>query len=281
MGYSTTLYAVDIGLLQATVGSGDSALLKRLEDFNGGASERESPELESKPDRVIQVTKDGGVLFDGQETTLGSLAESCRSLAGGNLEVHLAFGWTEGHSGVIKILNEDVVPQSRVERVIMRAESNDPKTSMRPTVFWPRPDDEEDDEEETSPPSFDVPQEAREDLIHGRLSNCGPEHGRALELLCYVLGDRLRDEDALGDLEPLGLDSPLTRPRCPAGIGEHGDFPIVSFLTAEEVAAEAKRLSKVDLSFPDDDDIEEARETYFRCLKEAAKRKKGVVSFYQ
>jgi hypothetical protein len=78
----------------------------------------------------------------------------------------------------------------------------------------------------------------------------------------------------------LELDSPLSRWRMPVNLPQPADFPFISYLTPKEVAAEAERLGSMDLSFPDDADIEEAREVLLGCLKEASEENRAVVAFY-
>ena len=102
----------------------------------------------------------------------------------------------------------------------------------------------------------------------------------ALRELCGVIGTWLDDDDSLGDLEPLELDSPLCVERMPVDLPQPRDFPSVRYLEADEVAAEVKRLETMDLSFEDDSDIEYARKMLFECLREADKMGRAVVAFY-
>lgn len=107
-----------------------------------------------------------------------------------------------------------------------------------------------------------------------------PQYGYALRLLCRAEGEALPDDDLIADLGPLGLDSPLEQPRLPIDVPANRDFPFISFLDAVEVRREAERLAGLDLSYPDDEDIEAARGAYAACIREAAGRGRAVVSFY-
>ncbi|QDV35514.1 DUF7691 family protein [Tautonia plasticadhaerens] len=124
--------------------------------------------------------------------------------------------------------------------------------------------------------------QALDDLIEGRVSrpDCGFQYAYALELLCRWLGAELPHDDLLGSLDDLEVETLLERARLPVEIPTPEDFPVVSHLTSEEVHGELVRLSAIDLSFPEDEDIEEARHALVRCLEAARKRGVGVVSFY-
>ena len=106
------------------------------------------------------------------------------------------------------------------------------------------------------------------------------QYGYAFKLLCNTLGVWLPDDDMIGDLEPLELQSPLEDFRTPIDIPANQNFPYVAFLTADEVKRESARLSSLNLAFPDDEDIEEAREAYANCINEAASKGLSIVSFY-
>lgn len=110
--------------------------------------------------------------------------------------------------------------------------------------------------------------------------NADHQYGYALKLMCETLGEWLPDDDMIGDLEPLELQSPLEKYRCPIDIPANQGFPFIAFLTADEVQHEAKRLESIDLSFPNDEDIEEAREAFANCVNEAATKNLAIVTFY-
>lgn len=124
--------------------------------------------------------------------------------------------------------------------------------------------------------------EALTHIIEGAPKDASHSHqyGYALQLLCKELGDWLPDDDLIADLEPLELDSPFEIDRIPIDIPDAPDFPFISFLTAAGVEQECARLALMDLTFPDDSDIEAARNAYSNCISEAAKRGLGIVYFY-
>ena len=106
------------------------------------------------------------------------------------------------------------------------------------------------------------------------------QYGYAFKLICETIGEWLPDDDMIGDLEPLELESPLGEFKTPIEIPANEDFPYISYLTAEEAKQEAERLSAIDLAFPDDEDIEEAREAYANCINKAVAKNLAVVTFY-
>jgi len=281
MSYSTRLYAVDIDALSAAVGSCDDSLLRRLRDANTPADDA-AAEVELHGDVTLRITSEGRVLFNGQPMTLEELSHAILSIESGSLEVVMEFPWTKGHEAVVLANNENV-PKSGLERVITRWECDDPQVSKNldktARISWSRTESDGDDDDSSFRPAFGVSEDALSDLVFGRLENSGPDHGYALEVICFVLGELLPDDDLIGDLEPLELDTPLEQKRTPVPL-KHPDFPVISFLTADEVAAESRRLSRLDLEFPDDEDIEDAREALFQCLKRAADKGLGVVAFY-
>jgi hypothetical protein len=179
-------------------------------------------------------------------------------------------------------------PDSGIEKILLRYECDDPKVAKNlspgPLLFRPLPEDEEEDHVETDTviASFThVSHEAISDLVSGNLSRTDASHGSALEVFCHVLGTRLPDGGKIGDLAPLELNLLLEHVRHPVPIAIYSDFPVISHLTAQETAQEAKRLSNIHIAYPDDPDIEEAREILRTCIKSAESQGRGVVSFYQ
>jgi len=107
------------------------------------------------------------------------------------------------------------------------------------------------------------------------------QYGYALEMLCRLIGEHLPDDDAIGHLGPLEISSPLETPRHPIHIPKNVDeFPRISYLDPNEVKNECTRLSSMDIAFPNDEDIEEAREAYKNCIDKAAEQNLAVITFY-
>tara|TARA_R110002049_G_C9088513_1_gene556117 strand:- start:466 stop:1323 length:858 start_codon:yes stop_codon:yes gene_type:complete len=284
MGYSTRLYAVEIATLNDAIGSCDQALLKRLQEVNQQVDEPPA-EVDLHGDVILRITKEGQILFNEQPMSLDELSQAVLAIESGSLEVVMEAPWTKTHEAVT-LANNETIPKSGLERVITRYESDDPQLAQyldqTPQITWSRneADEDETDYDLTYQPAFDISEEILSDLVSGNLNQSGAEHGYALEIMCFTLGQLLPDDDLIGDLEPLELETPLQQPRIPVPLKEYHDFPVISFLTAEEVAAEFQRLSRLNLEFPSDEDIEEAREAFFACIKIAADEKLSVVAFY-
>lgn len=284
MGYSTRLYAVEIATLNDAIGSCDQALLKRLQEVNQQVDEPPA-EADLRGDVTLRITKEGQILFNEQPMSLDELSQEVLAIESGSLEVVMEAPWTKTHEAVT-LANNETIPKSGLERVITRYESDDPQLAQyldqTPKITWSRNklDEDETDDDLTYQPAFDISEEILSDLVSGNLNQSGAEHGYALEIMCFTLGKLLPDDDLIGDLEPLELETPLQLPRIPVPLKEYHDFPVISFLTAEEVAAEFQRLSRLNLEFPSDEDIEEAREAFFKCIKIAAGEKLSVVAFY-
>ncbi len=284
MGYSTRLYAVEIATLNDAIGSCDQALLKRLQEVNQQVDEPPA-EADLRGDVTLRITKEGQILFNEQPMSLDELSQEVLAIESGSLEVVMEAPWTKTHEAV-NLANNETIPKSGLERVITRYESDDPQLAQyldqTPKITWSRNelDEDETDDDLTYQPAFDISEEILSDLVSGNLNQSGAEHGYALEIMCFTLGQLLPDDDLIGDLEPLELETPLQQPRIPVPLKEYHDFPVISFLTAEEVAAEFQRLSRLNLEFPSDEDIEEAREAFFKCIKIAADEKLSVVAFY-
>ena len=284
MGYSTRLYAVEIATLNDAIGSCDQALLKRLQEVNQQVDEPPA-EADLRGDVILRITKEGQILFNDHPMSLDELSQAILAIESGSLEIVIEGPWTKAHEAVALASNESI-PKSGLERVITRYESDDPQLAQyldqTPKITWSRNelDEDETDDDLTYQPAFDISEEILSDLVSGNLNQSGAEHGYALEIMCFTLGQLLPGDDLIGDLEPLELETPLQQPRIPVPLKEYHDFPVISFLTAEEVAAEFQRLSRLNLEFPSDEDIEEAREAFFACIKIAADEKLSVVAFY-
>lgn len=284
MGKLTTLYAVDIDVLITVVGSGDEDLLSRMTRLVPNSSVVSDVEKVSLPsdfsgDVSLRVTHDGRIFFRGIERTLEQVCFDLIKVSGGTIEFIIETPWSERHDEIIRTTNE-VIPRSGIERVVTRFASDDPSVDTTPNVTWSR---EEGDECETTSdgPSFQVSPQALSDLVHGRLEKSGAEHLRALEVLCFVTGMKLPDDQMLGELQQLQYETPLEQPRCPVPIPCDLESPVVSFLDATEVLHEAHRLSRLGTSFSGDEEVEESRETFLMCMRQAAIEGLGIVSFTQ
>ena len=121
-------------------------------------------------------------------------------------------------------------------------------------------------------------EQALREFIEGRITR--PEHapayGYALKSVCADLGAGLGE---LPDVRDLKLDSPLEQPRLPVLLPPNDDWPVVSYLTSQEVVREAKRVAAADLSHAEKW-LERERRRYAAFLEAARERKSGVVTFY-
>jgi hypothetical protein len=101
------------------------------------------------------------------------------------------------------------------------------------------------------------------------------EHLLAFEILCKFLGERLDDDDLLGDLGDLEIPTRLLNSGPPIRLPGFEDR--VGFLTPEEVAHEWAELKDADLSH-DDEDIEAARVMLRSFIERAHASGKSLVT---
>lgn len=289
MGYSTSLYAVDIAELVAAIGSEDSALLAKLRAATNEESDNDEVQPESdiaslNPDSTLRIVHES-IHLDDHPITVDEVTTALSGVGIIILEIVIHIP-SHTQEDVLMAIHE-CFPNSGIEKILIRYECEDPElakySSPGPFLFRPLPDEEEEDDEiEPLIASFThVSHDAISDLVSGNLARTDSTHGSALELLCHVLGIRLGDGGMIGDLSPLDLGLPLEHVRPPIPILTHGDFSMISHLTAQETAQEAKRLSELSMDFPDDPDIEEARLIIRTCLDTATAQSRGIVSFYQ
>ena len=118
--------------------------------------------------------------------------------------------------------------------------------------------------------------QAMSDLIGGDLPvDTVVEHLLAFEILCKFLGERLDDDDLLGDLDDLKIPTRLLKSGPPVSLPRFEDR--VGFLTPEEVAHEWAGLKGADLSH-DDEDIEAARVMLRSFIEQAHASGKALVT---
>lgn len=280
MGKSTTLYAVSIDEVRAAVGSGDDAILNRMCEFVASflADDDEDEESEDmSAEHSIFISDEGKITYQETERTLDQICAEIIRIPSGTVEFVISPPWNEQHDAAIRAMNE-VIPRSGLDRVLTRFETDDPSVDTSPNVTWTRADGATDSGGSLK---FGVSPEIMSALVSGSVAQGEPENIRAFEILCYVLGMKLPDDDHLGDLGSLDLETQLLKERFPVELKVDASDSGVSFLTSEEVLAEALKFSKMDLSYPDCEDIQEARNTLMKCLKQAAIEGAGVVSFTQ
>ncbi len=265
MGYSTNLYAVDLHALRAVVGSRDARLLKRLRPAKGAPKAGKKDPLQGPR---VKLTRKGAIVLNGQAVTFDQLRTELnrRKWKGTYL-----FSYVEATPRTGRWRN----PGS-FSRALARA---CPHTQFLGTLECNGDEDLnhgwKDDEISA--------EEAAAELVEGTVSQPGAAHqyGYGLERLCRLLGTRLATIEGKGGmLSALELETPLARKRAPVRLPKREEFPDVGYLTADEVRRELERLRGRDPSQPRSAGIEEGRKTFFRCLKQAAEKRVGIVAFY-
>jgi hypothetical protein len=254
MGYSTSIYGVDLDQLRAAIGSEDAKLIQRL------LPARRKP---LKNPRVY-VNSGSNIFLNGQFVTLAELcAEISRPKWKGttlyyNEAARIRSGpWTKVFSLSAEISKR--IPDNQF--YLIEVSAGDVGGG----------DDEL---------SAEV---AAAELVAGRLSQPKVDYyyGYGLKRVCEVLGTLLTVIEGKGGmLRGLRLDTPLSKERWPVRLPKYRDFPRVGYLSPSEVEREVTRLEGIDLSYPKDEWTEEDRKEYRAALRKAAKKGLGVVAFY-
>jgi hypothetical protein len=267
MSSSTTLYAINLHRLQETLGSKDRKLVKAIEDLN-----RSQPlSKHRRQEHWVAVLEDGRILLDRSESSIDDVKKAYSKL--GKLDAVHFLGRQEG-------------AQKRLFEMFgaMTAER---KGDAGKILFHPASMDLDEfhayDDAATIAATIDPDLLAAvKALVNGKItrrigvSDCG----YALQQLCRVLGQRLPDEDLIGDIGSLDLASRLSLPRTFPGVPADGDFPILSYLTDVEVKQEVADLRSKGVASSKDPDIEAGRAALLRCLEQAAAQNQSVVAFY-
>lgn len=258
MGYSTALYAVDLDKLKAVVGSADAKLIRRLRPAAKGS--KKDPNFGPR----VWYTRKKELLLDGQPVTWKELiAELSRpKWKGSQLYVREDARWKGDGLGyqIIDACSEGMAG-SYFAGLHIGA----------------------DDEEWYGTAVELTPELAAAELVEGKLSQPKMDYlyGYGLEKLCEELGTLSTSIEGSGMLKGLKLDTPLSEKRTPIPlIKPKGEFPLIGYLTPDEVQSEVDRLGAMDLSYPKDDEIEEDRQDLLQALRKAAQKKLGVVAFY-
>ena len=123
--------------------------------------------------------------------------------------------------------------------------------------------------------------EALAQIVRGKITGKqGTEfqYGYAVELLCKHLGRPLENEDLIEFVDDLEIPTGVLSSGPPLPIPPPLDFPVIGFLTAEQVREEYAQLKDQDFSH-DDEDIEAAREEFRSYLRQANDQGLGIVVF--
>jgi hypothetical protein len=259
MGYSTTLYAVDLDQLKSAVGSGDARLVRRLLPSRKAKGRKKGPTYGPR----VWLTRKKEILLNGRRVSWDQLvAELSRPK------------WKGSHL----YLREDGPWRGELADDIEEA-CRRGRAPWFPYVHYGA------DEEEWAGEEDELPAEqAAAELVGGKVTRPkeGHQYGYGLEKLCELLGTLLTAVEGKGGmLKALQLHTPLSKERSPVPLPKRrDDFPGIGYLTAAEVRREIDRLRALDLSFPDDDEIEADRQELLRALHKAARKRVGVVAFY-
>ena len=276
MGYSTMLYAVDIGELKSAFGSKDTALLERVRSAMAGRDERVDP---TKGPRV-RVTAKSEIYFNGKLVTPEEFQAALIDPAWAGTNLYLYQEGVHGgqqREGQFKVLGSfmqfllSLGPYFEQHGLIFKKHIIGIEACSTEEQFL-----------NLGGPDDDITEDqALEELIAGKLTQPESAHvyGYALEHLCRTIGAFL---DAVGTdrLRSLKLKTPLSKTRLPIKLPKIEDFPYISYLDSEELRAEAARLRASDLSYPKDKEVEDERKHFLELLEKAAEQNRGVVGFY-
>ncbi len=275
MGYSTTLYAVDISELKAAFGSKEAALLARVRAAGEGA-----PRVDPTKGPRIRVNWKSEITLNGQPVTpdefrhalldakwKGTFLYTCQDGPPRGEKRQGVFQETGSFARFLQSLG----PFFQTHRLVYATHFAGINACTSPQQFADAGSGEDDITDD----------QALEELIAGKLTQ--PEHsptyGYALERLCAALGERL-GPSGTDQLKSLKVKTPLSKVRLPVRIPKVDDFPYISYLDAAEVRAEVERLRAMDLAYPADPGVEAERRRFLDLLARAADQGRGIVGFY-
>lgn len=279
MGYSTMLYAVDIGELKSACGSKDTALLERARSAmqqRDGGGKRADP---TKGPRV-RVTWRSEIHLNGKLVTPDDFKQALLNpdWAGTNMYLFQEDPPRgQKREGAFKVLGSFMqflwtLAAFFEERGLIFKKhiiGINGCTTEEQFADLGSPDDEI------------TADQALEELIAGKITQPESAHayGYALEYLCLTIGTFL-DSVGTDRLRSLHLKTPLSKTRLPVKLPKSEDFPYVSYLDAEELRAEVARLQAADLAYPKDEEVADERTYFLQLLEKAAEQNCGVVGFY-
>ena len=275
MGYSTSIYAVDLDKLKAAVGSGDARLLKRLLPRGKAGRGKRAGEVIR-----ILVNKKSEIYLNGRRVSFDELvAEVSRPKWKWSYALRydapVRTGRWRGDYTFMKALQAALPSPDWLNTQYCYTLEDFKRGYIEDEGRYL---DDKDDRGDISE------EEAAADLVEGGAlrARYGSEYGYGLEKLCELFGTLLAGIEGKGGmLQALKLNTPLSKERSQVKLPKSkDDFPAIGYLTADEVGREAKRLAGMDLSYPRDEEIEEDRKELLRALQKAAKKQLGVVAFY-
>jgi hypothetical protein len=265
MGYATKLYAIDLEALRSAVGSRDAQLLHRLRPAKKSLKGAKKDPMQGPR---IKITRKSEIILNCQPVSLDQLRTELnrRKWKGTYLFTYHESGRRTGRFS----------KPGSFDRALSKLY---PWTQFLGEMVCNSDEDLLDGWEDAEISE----EQAAAELIEGRVSQPpqGHQYSYGLERLCQILGKPLATfEGKRGMLHALQLNSTLGDERSPVSLPPRDGFPAIGYLTADEVKHEVERLRGLDLSYPKSAEIEKGRKTFFRCLKEPAKRGTGIVAFY-
>ncbi len=283
MGYSTTLYSVDIGELRAAFGSKDAALLERVREV---LRNRDVAKPQVDPPRIFCDAK-SDLFLDGKAVTPEELKAALSDPKWNGTGIMLYQDTRRGKTlegrfrkpgsffWHIRNLCVELAEQAGVkfdgQQMLLTLEDFNAPTPRTPTEATSSDEDDGFTEDQ-----------ALEELIGGKHTQPGEasNYGYALEYLVETLGTRL-GQVGTDQLKSLKIKTPLSRTKRPVKIPKgEGDFPYISFLDAAETKVEVERLRTMDLSLPKDPENERERRKLLAYLEQAVNQNRGVIGFY-
>lgn len=258
MGSATTLYGVQLEVLQAAIGSRDGVLRERAK-----AATQPKP-VTNVPLATVVFLADGGLIFNDLVMTPESLRAELAKPEFKGVRLHCI----DQRSG-------NVIKRSQLSMPFLTAIQEGAAAGIVSGWEWEQASADDDDE-------FSLEQ-AIDELIDGRMAHRDEEetyqYGYALESLCLAIGQHLGTIEGELLLRHLKLKTPLSRQRKPIKLPASSDVPEISHLTSEDVRAEHERLLSLDLAFPKSHEVESGRREYAAIIAKAAEEGLAVIAF--
>lgn len=269
MGYAITLFAVPLDRLREAIGSEDQDLVDRL-NHEKDNTDQPTPEIGPR----IKLFKNGDIHFNGVLVTWDEFISRLGDPIWDGLEL---YEYTESFD-----LEGDWENSGEFWGAVRAAMAGWAEKGPRFTAWNLCPTEEKLAKVGRDDRFTEV--QAALDLVCGTKARTGrsfaPIYGYGLEKLCQLIGFYLATIEGKNRLKSLRVDTTLLELRCPVRLPFYDDFPYVSYLEVDEVTAEWRRLSALDLSYPRSRLIEDDRRCFESCLRRANNECFGIVSFY-
>lgn len=266
MGYSTTIYAVDLNVLRSSIDSGNLELIDRLRKCEAPPASGNDVDPTKGPRIRLALNSDiflNGNRVSWEEFTVAILDPKWH---GTNLYTFQEPGQRTGQWSELgsfkKAMRQAIAGSQFIGELVCDSEEE-------LLSGW---HEDEGISAET----------AAEELILGTISfpDAGYQYGYGLERICRCIGTLLGSISGKNRMKSLKLSTLLEKIRCPVSLPKYDDFPYISHLSHSEVELEIDRIRAMDLSYPKSKLIEEGRRSLLRFLEYAGREQLGVVAFY-